>query len=348
MGRLWILYTFDMHKRSVAIFSLMLFAILFLAMLFISAYRTQRAAAPVPAMKNDVDTYEEYAQKNGTKAALALIHATIAKDPVFDGTCHDIMHHVAHVAVTEYGSFQSAYAHGTYDCGNGYFHGVVEEVLRQSGVEGFTPSAIGHFCDDVPVLASATRAFAVLNCVHGLGHALVYDHSGSLAAALPLCVEIKGDDLRSECTAGAFMENMIERLLQREQSDPGKNPSLTCASVAGDAHLCWVALAALAIAAEEHELLSAVAFCARFDSALFRAACGEGLGKAVAIARAGAVVSDSSYCERYAAPFVGECIRGASPYRGSSSPLYSPAFQLLPWPSATGSDPLLGDVEMLR
>jgi hypothetical protein len=306
------------------------------------------AAAPDPDACR-VGLFESFAKREGVAAALSLIHEMIAETPAFGGTCHDIIHHVGHVAVREYGSFEAAYTRGNYDCGNGYFHGVVEEVLRAKGDDTFTPENVAHFCDDAPVPATNTKAFAALNCVHGLGHALVFRSGGSLVPALPSCANIKGDEFKAECAAGAFMENMTGRLSAREQGEPDKNPSLTCASIAGDTHRCWVALASFTIALLEHGLGDAVTFCSSFGSPAYRVACGNGLGKAVSVGREDRAASEE-YCRAHSAQFVSDCVNGAVVEEGGAerSPLYSPAFKLLSWPQSTGTDPLIGNVEMLR
>lgn len=296
-----------------------------------------------------IRSYETYAKQFGTKAALEEVHRAIKLDPTLGGVCHNVMHHIGHVALLEFGSFKAAYDEGNYDCGNGYFHGVVEEVFRDEGEEEFSPARLASFCDAVKAEATTTKDYALLNCVHGLGHVLVYKYDGELRSALPSCMSLKEDRERTECIAGAFMENMIERLPLSEQSDPKKNPSLTCSSASGDLYRCWSGLAGFVLALKLGDTSEATSFCRGFDSPLYREACGEGIGKAVGIGREGDTAAQTAYCSLHVGEFASFCMRGADasalPER---SPFYSPAFGLLEWPDATGTDPLIGGVEPMK
>ncbi len=296
------------------------------------------------------NSYESYAKQFGTVAALQLIRNETISNPTFAGTCHSVMHKIGHVAVGEYGSFQEAYAHGNYDCGNGYFHGVVEEVFRGKSDDSLTPAQIHCFCESVATTTLNTKDYAKLNCVHGLGHALVYKYEGKLSDALPLCTNLLGEQYIGECVAGAFMENMIERLSLKEQSDPLINPSLTCSSFLGDVYRCWLTLASFAIAQENHSLAPALLFCENFTDVHYRAVCGEGLGKAVVIGREGDTVAATLYCKTHAGKLAEYCMKAQSytAQNASSSAVYSSAFGILKWPISSGRDVLLGEVRMIE
>lgn len=364
-----LLYTFDMLKPARVIIVIASVIVSAVAVYFLqpSPFHSAQIAKPANSRteaKQSIarctihedrescmnNAYESYARNFGTKEALALIHDTIQKDPSFGGTCHNIMHQVGHVAVAEFGTFKEAYLHGNYDCGNGYYHGVVEEAMHGEEDSAFTPNRIRHFCDSVASPTTTAKDYAALNCAHGLGHALVYKAEGSLAAALPSCLYIEKELERGECVAGAFMENMIERLPTALQSDPIQNPSLTCSSIGGDVYRCWAALAGYVIAAQQHGTKEAVAFCLSFDSFIYRDACGEGIGKAVRIGREENKRASQIYCEAHTGVLSAACVQGSSRagVTSSDSPLYSEAFGLLAWPSATATDPLIGKINMLQ
>lgn len=318
---------------------------------------TQKNAASIVSScskANDKDacliqSFETYAKNFGTKTTLAEVHHAIITDPSLGGTCHNIMHHIGHVALLELGSFKAAYDVGNYDCGNGYFHGVVEEAFKDKEDDAFSPAHLSRFCDSVKAEATTTKDYALLNCVHGLGHALVYKYEGNLAASLPSCTNFKHDNERTQCLAGAFMENMIERLPNKDQSDPKQNPSLTCSSVAGDLYRCWAALAGFALSSETGNTNEAVLFCRSFDSSLYRDACGEGIGKAVRVGRESALTAQVQYCKTHTQEFAPFCTRGANAAASEfDSPFYSEAFGMLAWPSATGTDLLIGSIKKLE
>jgi hypothetical protein len=287
-------------------------------------------------------TYESFARTAGVSAALSFVHESIQGDATIGGGCHNIMHRIGHVAVEEYGSFREAYAHGNYDCGNGYFHGVVEEAMGAGGEEAFSPSNIAHFCDVVSSTTAKGKDYARLNCVHGLGHALLYRNEGDLPTTLPECLSLRVDIERGECIAGAFMENMIERLPVNDQSDPEKNPSLTCSSSLVDVYRCWIALAAF-VMSEGRNTGSAVAFCRSLSEPQYQEACGEGIGKSLGSGEGSWSENARRYCDMYAIELREPCIRGIMATSASTtSPFYSSAFGLMRWPIETTTDPLIG------
>ncbi len=283
--------------------------------------------------------YETLAKEEGVSRALAIIHEEVVRDERFAGTCHDVMHLIGHVAAHEWESLDSAYAHGDYDCQNGYFHGVVEETVRTLNDE-LTPEGISGFCEGVPDPASSTPGFARLNCVHGLGHALVYRASGDLGLALSSCSLMNVDEERVECVAGAFMEASIERLTREERNDETRDPALVCATVAGNAGRCWSALAGYAIAISRGAGRGAD-FCGALEGREYVLACAEGVGRGVADGG-----GSPASCEPFAKETADACVRGkerriSGETLDERSPLFSPAFKELRWPLSTATDPLL-------
>ena len=113
--------------------------------------------------------YEYYAKSAGVDNTLKLLRVQIGNEPRLAGECHGVMHHIAHVAVHEFKNFGNAMYHGGPLCQNGYYHGVVEEYLRNENVDALTPLELRNFCSTS--LAPTSTAADVLNCVHGLGHA---------------------------------------------------------------------------------------------------------------------------------------------------------------------------------
>ncbi len=293
--------------------------------------------------------YESYARTAGVSAALSFVHESIQGDATIGGGCHNVMHRIGHVALEEYGSFREAYAHGNYNCGNGYFHGVVEEAMESGGEGAFTPERVAHFCDMVASTTVRGKDYAKLNCVHGLGHALLYRNEGDLPTTLPECLSLGKDIERGECIAGAFMENMIERLPVSDQGDPEKNPLLTCSSSSDDIYRCWVALAAFVIAAQQHGVSAALPFCDKLSESKYRDACGEGIGRAVFLGNKEDPNVSRRYCLAHTDGFVASCARGVNATStATTSPFYSAAFGMLRWPVGIGTDPLIGNVRSME
>lgn len=148
--------------------------------------------------------YTHYANYSGVDSALSLLRLEVSNEPRFAGACHSVMHQIAHVAVHEFKNFGNAMYHGTTLCQNGYYHGVVEEYLRNENVDVLTPTDLQNFCRTS--LSATSLATDTLNCIHGIGHALMYMTRNDLPKSLVRCGDFLDDHMRSQCLTGAFMQ----------------------------------------------------------------------------------------------------------------------------------------------
>lgn len=215
--------------------------------------------------------YEHFGETYGVPRALALLDAQIKYDPLFAGTCHAVMHRIAHVAVHEYGTLGEAFLHGNAECQNGYYHGAVEEFLRNDDPDTLFASDIRNFCSNTTRAASSS--VTELNCVHGIGHALVYMTHDDLPRALVRCGDFLDDHLRAQCATGAFMEHSFVRssdaiTVQTLKSDP----AFQCVQTARDQDECWITLTGVTIAKGENGTSTANQFCQAL-SPLYRTKC---------------------------------------------------------------------------
>ncbi len=150
------------------------------------------------------ERYEHYTNRSGVDSALNLLRLHISDEPRFEGACHSVMHHIAHIAVHQFKDFGNAMYHGTTLCQNGYYHGVVEEYLRNENADALSPEELRNFCSTS--LSATSSAMDTLNCVHGIGHALMYMTRNNLPKSLIRCGDFLNDHMRSQCLTGAFMQ----------------------------------------------------------------------------------------------------------------------------------------------
>lgn len=216
--------------------------------------------------------YEDDGKTHGTAHALRLLDTHIQHDPSFAGTCHSAMHEIAHVAVREYGTLGEAFMHGNAECQNGYYHGVVEEFLRDEDVDKFSADDIRNFCNKT--VNAASSSLLELNCVHGVGHALVYMTEDDLPRALIRCGDFSDDHLRAQCATGAFMQHSfvspVESIsLERLSGDP----AFRCVQMTRDQDECWITLSAIEISKAENGAPRATQFCESLTSVAYRAKC---------------------------------------------------------------------------
>lgn len=126
-------------------------------------------------------------------------------------TCHKLTHYVGQEAYTRLQSVPAVYASCNMTCGGGCYHGALEAYFGSRFGAQYNAA-------DSQALVAATVTICgkkenypqkgvYHQCIHGLGHALMFITDGDLPRSLSFCDALSKDDRRL-CYAGAFMENV--------------------------------------------------------------------------------------------------------------------------------------------
>lgn len=150
--------------------------------------------------------YTDLVQKSGVKIAFDDLKVRYASTPAVKNGCHQITHVLGRAGADLAGGVGSAFALGDAMCWSGYYHGVMEEVLKGIGVAEL-PAKLNTICSAVP--GKDTYSFNYYNCVHGLGHGIMQLYSDDVMASLDVCSKLDGDWEKSSCGGGVFMENIM-------------------------------------------------------------------------------------------------------------------------------------------
>ena len=155
--------------------------------------------------------FGEYLKNHTTKGALAVLQNYEDNDLNFRYSCHPVVHAVGHetfkIKKTIHDSFQAC----DQTCHSGCYHGAMERFLRGGASddedahisEDELKNKVAAACD--PNQPSRFR----FQCLHGLGHALVFFLNYKLEKSLGGC-DLLGDQWsKSSCYGGAFMENVF-------------------------------------------------------------------------------------------------------------------------------------------
>ena len=231
----------------------------------------ERNCTPGPAQKNcNENYYEAYATEYGAAKAIALVTKDISGDPVLRNACHGVMHKIGHVAAKEYVSLGSAFNAGSDICANGFYHGVVEALFGEKELATLGKNDTAHICDASNIGTSSP--VARINCVHGVGHALMYMSGGDISVSLLHCEDLANDADISQCATGAFMEEgfRIKRSTISDRTLP--DPTFHCSQVAGNQQDCWLSQSGRTIKEKEGDNQAQV-FCASLDTPLHREHC---------------------------------------------------------------------------
>ena len=155
--------------------------------------------------------FREALKKHTTLEALQLIQRYEKEDADLRRDCHPVVHAIGRETYRIKGTIHESFSACDQTCHSGCYHGSVERFLR--GEDIYTqadrhPSAAelkqkaALACD--PKLADRFR----FQCLHGLGHALLFFNRYQLASTLDACDALPNDWSRSACYGGVFMENV--------------------------------------------------------------------------------------------------------------------------------------------
>ena len=141
----------------------------------------------------------------GAPDAFHELEAVVALDPDAYGWSHHLAHELGRVAFSFYGTPSAALPLCSMAYAAGCPHGVIEAYF-QSGAE-VDAAALRSLCGGGP--AGKMGAFALSQCLHGLGHGLDIQNGHDLFATLDQCRSLADSWQLDTCARGAFMENIV-------------------------------------------------------------------------------------------------------------------------------------------
>jgi hypothetical protein len=163
-----------------------------------------------PVTCSDSQCFERYYEDIVTDETIAKAFVDLKvrydESAVVRSLCHPLTHVIGRAAAKKYPDVGDAYRQGDHFCWSGYYHGVMEGILRDTKPTDL-PDTIDAICNSIP--GKETFSFDYYNCVHGLGHGVMYITDNELFDALILCDNLSGGWEKESCYGGVFMENVI-------------------------------------------------------------------------------------------------------------------------------------------
>ena len=125
--------------------------------------------------------------------------------------CHPITHAIGRMTYKLASNVGEAFQKCDHTCHSGCFHGVMERVfLGDNTDEHITPQMIREKTPDVcESFAQGLYGNIRFQCLHGLGHAVVFFSDYNLTESLKLCDLLATEWDQRSCYGGAFMENVV-------------------------------------------------------------------------------------------------------------------------------------------
>jgi len=174
--------------------------------------------------------YQTLAKTKGVTAAFAELKKTYESDGSVRAYCHQIAHAIGRQAAETAKDVSSAYSEGDNFCWSGYYHGVMETIIRKIGAANVA-AQVPLICQ--PLKLAQPYSFYHYNCVHGVGHGIMDVKQGDLFASLTVCDTLTDQWERESCYGGVFMQNVMDEL----DDDHGKpdfkddDPMYPCTAV---------------------------------------------------------------------------------------------------------------------
>lgn len=150
--------------------------------------------------------FDEYTMGNGVARAFSLLALYQKEFPERIRGCHYISHGIGHASLRLHNNDfvatfdvleSSQYYKNIATCGNGYFHGVVEEFVKDAHDELSLAQLLRQTCE----------GHGSASCYHGAGHAATLQLADDIPGAIRVCNAITDKESnRFECHTGIFMQ----------------------------------------------------------------------------------------------------------------------------------------------
>ena len=192
---------------------------------------TKAAAASIPldALKNCLGQaglsgncldriFREFLKTHSTSQALAIVQRYEDEDTTLRLSCHPVVHAVGRETFRLTGTVHDSFAACDQTCHSGCYHGAMERFLRGGAVSDDEAGHISEAELREKAVAACDPREAVrfrFQCLHGLGHALMFFLDYNLVGALRACDQQSDGWSRSSCYGGVFMENVFSATPQK-------------------------------------------------------------------------------------------------------------------------------------
>jgi hypothetical protein len=137
------------------------------------------------------------AEDQGVEAAVDALARWVAASDNFARECHNEAHLLGSTAA-RLRPASEVVVFATTRCDFGYVHGVLKATALDSP-PGTDPNELVRICENAP-------ADVIVDCEHGLGHAIPLRDNLSFTESLEMCSRLDKDLAQAQCVNGAMME----------------------------------------------------------------------------------------------------------------------------------------------
>ncbi|HTF92292.1 MAG TPA: hypothetical protein VK632_04560 [Verrucomicrobiae bacterium] len=167
--------------------------------------------------------FRDALKNHSTLDILQMVQRFEAEDSEFRRDCHPVVHAIGRETYRLKGNIHDSFSACDQTCHSGCYHGSVERFLRGDNIYAEVdkhPSTAElkqkavDACD--PKIPFRLR----FQCLHGLGHALLFFSRYQLVQSLAVCDVLPDSWSQSSCYGGVFMENVFNTTPETRDLSP--------------------------------------------------------------------------------------------------------------------------------
>lgn len=172
------------------------------------------------------------------KQALGDLENARSQNADIENECHVISHAIGRYAYVKEGNVGDAFESCDQSCHSGCYHGVMERLFYGEDETADTTkhltladleTKVPNICDRSN-FSNPTNAL-IFQCLHGVGHAILYSLDYNLGDSLAACDLMETGYERSSCYGGVIMENVTA--FERSKRDVDRtDPHYPCNKLA--------------------------------------------------------------------------------------------------------------------
>lgn len=152
---------------------------------------------------------DDFVERNALSAVFMVLEENQQTPKVFE-SCHVLLHFMGQSAFKKFQNVRETFRNGSHACFAGFYHGVLEGYFMQANLLLPADGNFDALKKAIPKICTDTDRSGIkkdyYECLHGVGHALMFVTDGELPQALKLCDALPASET-DWCYSGTFMEN---------------------------------------------------------------------------------------------------------------------------------------------
>ncbi len=124
--------------------------------------------------------------------------------------CHELTHYLGRDDYKSTKNIKDSYSVCTSVCWGGCYHGVMEQYFDEKNIPLYTSDS-SEISYEIVGACGNQKDYRVsreyFECLHGIGHAMMFITNGDIPYSLLLCDSLKNESEREDCYGGVFMES---------------------------------------------------------------------------------------------------------------------------------------------